>query len=78
MLYFFLYPLWELWYLLLVILVLKWSALAMGGDRHQLLGYLVLLFLGRDAKERNLNWGTLECVFLFLKQTRISSDSSIC
>lgn len=49
----------------LVVLVLKWSTLEMGGDRHQLLGYLVLLFLGRDAKEGNLDWGTLKSVFSF-------------
>lgn len=49
----------------LVILVLKWSTLEMGGDRHQLLRYLVFLFLGRDAKERNLDWGTLEWGFYF-------------
>lgn len=49
----------------LVILVLKWSTLETGGDRHQFLGYLVLLFLGRDAKEGNLDWGTLKSVFYF-------------
>ena len=43
-----------------------------GGGRHQLLGYLILLLLGRDAKEANLDRGTLERV-LFLKQTCISS-----
>lgn len=36
-----------------------------GRGGHQLLGYLVLLFLGRHAKEGNLDWGTLECDFYF-------------